>query len=609
MVSWGQRLGGGGLWSSGRGRAGAVAASSYITIPNLLLLGCREAKDRLSAAVNTLPAGVKNLTDLLNEYVFIKERESRRQQLYRANPLAASLTLLLDQYAELPADQALPHAPYMQQQQQQRQQQQPVPGRYATQQAGAGVAHHPQPQQQPVMMHGAGYQLQHQQHVGYRQQHQQQPLSPGRQGPRKGAPRKRRALEDSTLAAAAPGAATAASLDPAGFEVAMGGCGATGWAAGLGGVGGMGGGQAADLLNMQMDEDALAALLEDGDLQKQFADTLAESINNTLVCGHHSHPGGLQGKVENRADWWAGLANPATYSPFLTAFLTVACCARLLCLLPAAGQQPPERSADASMDGMAMMSVDELLAELPGDPQLVPLLQSVVRMDGSPPSPHLLQLQPQVADAPPSPVLPPAQPPGQPHLQLGQAQHRQAEAGGSAAVGQAQLQQRQQLGGQGGSAERPCVAAAPQQRHQQQASGPSTQSQDHHHQAAGPKPTRCCAAAAAAQSGKEVQRGHRGSRGPTVGATSRDKENLQQQQQQQASQAQGSCALPSSTPCGMEPRAEGQAGPAVAATPQQAMPQQAMQDYQAEVRKMLGVRGPMSLDELDALIDDAILGD
>lgn len=111
---------------------------------------------------------------------------------------------------------------------------------------------------------------------------------------------------------------------------------------------------------MQLDEEALACLLEDGKTQLMFADTLAQSINARMAVAAGHGGGSTNGGSGSRSSGSGGHAGD--------------CRAAL-----------PE---EGSLDGL-LLSVDELLADLPADPQLAPLLQQVVRGVDSPASPPL----------------------------------------------------------------------------------------------------------------------------------------------------------------------------------------------------------------------------
>eukprot|EP00887_Chlorella_sp_A99_P004432 scaffold30.g4432.t1 len=389
------------LQTTGCGKAAAAYRRSMRLVDSSRVTDV-EAKAQLRTAVSALPSGVKCLTEVLNEYVEIKEREDRRRQLHDANPLAASLYSMLDHHAGLPVPQTLPPAfygpPAAAQQHAQMlgmvpQQQAMHPDAYAAEAAGLARRQAAAQQQQAALAEA------------YRQQ-QEQAATPGRHGPRKGAaPRKRRKLDagagDGGVAAPdvtaghGGGAAGPRPLPPTLdlLNMQAGGC----WLAEsvrpcwrLAALSALRRGGAPGLVQclmravagrnagalflilassslppcvsypsspMKMNEDALANLLEDSSLQVQFAGSLAQSINARmgLLHGHHQPGGGGAG----------GSGSP-----------------------PAHDSSPN----DDSLDGF-MLGVDELLAGLPADPQLASLLQQVVRMDSSvPPSP--LQSQP-----------------------------------------------------------------------------------------------------------------------------------------------------------------------------------------------------------------------
>ncbi|KAL4434389.1 hypothetical protein ABPG75_000830 [Micractinium tetrahymenae] len=273
----------------------------------------REAKAQFRAAGGTAaPPGVKNLLELLNDYVRLKETEAARVALAAASPLAARMLAALDAEAAVATGQAG---------QQQQQQQQHAQG--AAAQAAAGQprqlqgqgasaqgaqaqwvpqppvvgAQHAQQQQQRQQQeqaaayagahvaeggHAMGYESQIVAPFSHQHQHaaapaaaggsmpgQHQAATPGRQ--RKGAPRKRwRGAE------AAPGAGGAVTgPEAAGFPaVAL-----------FGGDGGAGAGWGSplDLLNLPLDASGLELLLDDGPMQLAFAEHLAQHINTTGV--------------------------------------------------------------------------------------------------------------------------------------------------------------------------------------------------------------------------------------------------------------------------------------------------------------------------------------
>lgn len=62
-------------------RAGPSSASLQPHASRPPAAARREGRPVLGTTANALPPGVRNLHELLNEYVVIKERDSRRQQL------------------------------------------------------------------------------------------------------------------------------------------------------------------------------------------------------------------------------------------------------------------------------------------------------------------------------------------------------------------------------------------------------------------------------------------------------------------------------------------------------------------------------------------------
>lgn len=345
----------------------------------------REARLILGSAAHALPAGVKNLSELLNEYVSVKERDSRRQSLQSLNPVAQSLYSLLDFHAGLPAPQCLPPAFYQAPQaqpplsaaQQQEKSRCELRSRPASDPAQAADREFPTaaPQQQsvPLPAQPAGEQA-------------GQQSTPGRHAQRKGAPRKRRKLEDSFNqpsadacfgwqggAAPAGGSPTqqqcqgdgAPSLEAVALPSFM----SDGGDSNMGMLGLDGGSlRPMDLLNMPLDEDALMSLLCDDELQNRFASGLAQHITTAM---NHPPPGEGDG---------------------------------------VAGPSFPPGDGDPTLGP----SIEDVLAELPTDPAMAQLLQQFVRCEaggvggagqgGMPPSPALLQhLQPvsQLLEMPP----------------------------------------------------------------------------------------------------------------------------------------------------------------------------------------------------------------
>ena len=229
----------------------------------------REARLILGDAATALPAGVKNLGELLNEYVAVRERDARRQALAASSAVAQSLYSLLDFHAGLPAPQTLPPIFYTQPVVAQGAQQ---PTQQQQQRAAAGGG---PPPMIPVQAADLSYPTQPAQHHGEAaaaaaagQQ------TPGRHAHRKGAPRKRRKLEDGVDLHAGSAAGGAGGLEfgggggeqlagPGAAEVAA----AVAAAGAGGGSGGSGGAFGLDLLNMPLDEEGLLSLLCDDDLQ------------------------------------------------------------------------------------------------------------------------------------------------------------------------------------------------------------------------------------------------------------------------------------------------------------------------------------------------------
>ena len=63
---------------------------------------CLREAGKLLKSINA-PAGVKSLNDILCEYVTFKEISIKRQHLLQTNPLAASISAVLDQHTQIPA--------------------------------------------------------------------------------------------------------------------------------------------------------------------------------------------------------------------------------------------------------------------------------------------------------------------------------------------------------------------------------------------------------------------------------------------------------------------------------------------------------------------------
>lgn len=65
---------------------------------------CHREAGKLLKSINA-PAGVKSLNNILCEYVTLKEVNINRQHLLQSNPLAASISAVLDQHTEAPVQQ------------------------------------------------------------------------------------------------------------------------------------------------------------------------------------------------------------------------------------------------------------------------------------------------------------------------------------------------------------------------------------------------------------------------------------------------------------------------------------------------------------------------
>jgi hypothetical protein len=244
---------------------------------------CREAKKVLQgAATAPLPPRVKPLQEVLGEYVQLKAAEVRRAALRRTNPVAASLSSLLDWHAGMAAPQTLPPAFYA-----------PV---YLDGAAGGAAPQAPPPLPSPLLAPPYLAALQHPQRYEQQMQHlhltvavappqEMVPVgalgspagargaaaapqhTPGRHAMRKAAPRKRRKLSDDFAAAG-----------------------------GASGNGGGGGGLSpsmlpgADLLNQQMHEEGLAMLLADPGMQTRWAENLANHITQAYYRPNADSP-------------------------------------------------------------------------------------------------------------------------------------------------------------------------------------------------------------------------------------------------------------------------------------------------------------------------------
>ncbi|KAL4428581.1 hypothetical protein ABPG77_008893 [Micractinium sp. CCAP 211/92] len=260
----------------------------------------REAKAQFRAAGGTAsPPGVRNLLDLLNDYVKLKEAEAARAALAAINPLAARVLAALDEETALVAQQGQRNqGPAAQTAAAATQQRRQLEGQGAVQVEGV-----PQPPSSAAL-YGQQHQQQHaaacagcptagggralgfarQQGVPTAQPQQQaaaavaaagalpgqpQAATPGRH--RKGAPRKRQRGAELPPAA---GGATFRPEAPAFPAVAL---------FGGGGGDGTGWGSPVDLLSLPLDASGLELLLDDGPMQLAFAEHLAQCINTTGV--------------------------------------------------------------------------------------------------------------------------------------------------------------------------------------------------------------------------------------------------------------------------------------------------------------------------------------
>lgn len=79
------------------------AGSHTCNAPLILSLCCREARKLLKTIVT--PPTVKPLAGILNEYVELKEADSRRKQLIQSNPVVGDLLAVIEHHADKPLDQ------------------------------------------------------------------------------------------------------------------------------------------------------------------------------------------------------------------------------------------------------------------------------------------------------------------------------------------------------------------------------------------------------------------------------------------------------------------------------------------------------------------------
>lgn len=200
---------------------------------------------------------MRSLLDLLNEYVQLKERSTRRLALAGRNPLAARLLAALD--AEAGEQQGAVEAAAQAEQAAQAAQQQAA---VAAQQAQAQWLREQQAGAQPPQAAMPHHFVPLGQHAHFAAQAggqlyassaaaagRQGAVTPGRQ--RKGAPRKR---QRGAASPAGGGGGAGAGFGLLG-EVGEAGGSGSGW------------GSPTDLLNLQLDAEGLEALLDDGPLQ------------------------------------------------------------------------------------------------------------------------------------------------------------------------------------------------------------------------------------------------------------------------------------------------------------------------------------------------------
>lgn len=260
----------------------AATITAHSAKNTILLFSCREAKKLFGSSPSKSTAGVKTLSEILNEYVRLKSLELQREALRQSNPVVQTLYNALDFHAGLPTQPIQPVYPPIQQQQMAEQ---PMA---APEQAPA--AYMPNGQQ-IIMTNGGGADLPPPQGMvpvsdlggmGQDTLNESMPFekpvqftSPGRHAlrkrappKRKRAPPKRRKLE------------TAFNPDdgPAGGSGPM-----------LPMISSPGGGdinshhnQATDFYNQTMDPHMLEALLTDAPLQNKFAHGMAQRLTEVM---------------------------------------------------------------------------------------------------------------------------------------------------------------------------------------------------------------------------------------------------------------------------------------------------------------------------------------
>ncbi|PRW59418.1 TSC22 domain family 1-like isoform X2 [Chlorella sorokiniana] len=316
----------------------------------------REGKPLFCAAGGTAPPpGVRSLLELLNDYVRLKEVEARRLALAGRNPLARRMLEALDLEAGQQQQVVTAEAAAAAAQQQQaaaaaavvQQVQQPLHAFVPVQPSGGYAFGQPPAHLHPLDLAAAAP-------AAAGQQQQQHGGTPGRH--RKGQPRKRQRLGDGGAADAAAAAAAAAAADGLGHP-GMG----SGGLFGDGGGSGAGWGSPLDILNQPLDAGGLEALLDDGPLQKAFAEHLAQHINTTVFGVHAPAPAAQGEAAQEAAAAAAGSAQPAA---------------------AAAEEDGGEGYLEHFMADPQMV-----LAELPTDPEVLQVLQQVVRPSTASP-PH-----------------------------------------------------------------------------------------------------------------------------------------------------------------------------------------------------------------------------
>ena len=393
------------------------AAPQQLASPSIL--PCRsEAKPLFCAAGGVAPPpGVRSLLELLNEYVRLKEIEARRLALAGRNPLARRLLDAVDLEAGQQQQAVTAEAAAAAAQQQQaaaaaavvQQVQQPLHAFVPVQQSGGYVLGQPPAHLHPLDLAAAAP-------AAAGQQQQQHGGTPGRH--RKGQPRKRQRLADGDAADAAAAAAAAAAeaadgLGPPGMG--------SGGLFGDGGGSGAGWGSPMDILNQPLDAGGLEALLDDGPLQvggatgwvgqrcvcKMWVPLAADDgqpvpawllasclcgqchLGPTLIALCSSAPLAQKAFAEHLAQH-INTTVFGVHAPVAEGEAAEAAAAAAGAVQAAAAGAAEEDGGEAGGEGYLehfMADPQMVLAELPADPEVLQVLQQVVRPSTASP-PH-----------------------------------------------------------------------------------------------------------------------------------------------------------------------------------------------------------------------------